>query len=178
MLFKRNLLLLSIVILAGCAGRHGEFRSHWPAEVERIWPGPEYWSSPLQDWRVHNGRLENVVAGANRYVYLLTREVEGKPGELDEMSVKLGRLEQDTGPLEEGFAGFRVGIRGAFHDYRDSAVHGIGMNAGLASDGRLFIGKLEETAPKVPLGSAPSRPVPITGSCSPLTTPAAMSWRK
>lgn len=146
---KRSLLLFSIVALVGCAGRQGEFRSHWPAEVERVWPGPEYWSNPLQDWRVHNGRLENIVAGVNRNVYLLTREVDSKPGNL-KVSVKLGRLEEDTGPLKPGFVGFRVGIRGAFHDYRDSAVHGFGMNAGLACDGRLFIGKLEEAAPKLP----------------------------
>jgi hypothetical protein len=64
--------------------------------------------------------------------------------------VKLGRLEEDTAPLQPGFAGFRLGIHGHFNDYRDSALYGIGLNAGLSSDGRLFIGKLEADAPRVP----------------------------
>lgn len=125
-----------------------EFQSNWPNDLERPWPGPDYWSNPLQDWRVRAGRLECFVAGGDRNVYLLTRELAPGAGDLA-MSVKLGRLEEDTRRLEEGFAGFRLGIRGAFRDYRDSAVRGFGLNAGLASDGRLFIGKLDRSAPRV-----------------------------
>ncbi len=125
-----------------------EFRSAWPAGVTRPWVGPEYWANPLQDWRIHDGRLECIAAGGDRNVFLLTREISNRPGPL-EMSVTLGRLEEDTEPLNEGFAGFRVGIRGYFRDYRDSAVRGEGLNAGMLSDGRLFIGKSREGAAKV-----------------------------
>ena len=89
-----------------------------------------------------------MAAGGDRNVFLLTREVSAQPGAV-EMRVQLGRLEADTTTLEEGFVGFRVGIRGSFDDYRDSAVRGYGLNAGLASDGRLFIAKPEESDPKV-----------------------------
>ena len=101
-------------------------------------------------------------------MFLLTREVSDRAGTL-EMSVKLGRLEggeaattaeaaEQTDPSDvrqvaedtgEGFAGFRVGIRGNFDDYRDSAVRGLGMNVGLSADGRLFIGTLAEDAPRL-----------------------------
>src|SRR5213079_2076579 len=116
---------------------------------ERPWLGPEFWSNPLQDWRQRNGRIECFVSGGDRNVYLLTHEVTDQPGTLS-MRVRLGRLEEDSGPIERGFAGFRVGIRGRFHDYRDSAVYGVGLNAGIAADGRLFIGKLEADAARVP----------------------------
>src|SRR5713101_6311583 len=116
---------------------------------DRPWIGPEYWSNPLQDWRLHNGRIECFVAGGDRNVFLLTHEVMDQPGALS-MRVRLGRLEEDRAPLERGFAGFRAGIHGRFNDYRDSAIYGIGLNAGLAADGRLFIGKLEADAPRVP----------------------------
>jgi len=129
-----------IVLLSGGLAAAAEFQSQWPKGVERPWAGPEYWANPLQDWRVKDGRLESIAAGGDRNVFLLTRELSSARGDL-RMSVKLGRLESDTGPLKEGFAGFRVGIRGAFKDYRDSAVRGYGLNAGLASDGRLFIGR-------------------------------------
>lgn len=124
------------------------FRSSWPAGLTRPWAGPAYWANPLQDWRIHDGRLENIVAGGNRNVALLTREVAALGGDL-EMSVRLGRLEEDTGPLGEGFAGFRFGIRGAFRDYRDSAVRGYGVNAGIAADGRLFVGEVKAGAPSI-----------------------------
>ena len=126
-------------LLCGLAAA-AEFQSRWPQNLDRPWVGPEYWSNPLQDWRVRDGRLECFAAGGDRNVFLLTRELGDTRGDL-RMSVKLGRLEQDAGPLKEGFVGFRVGIRGAFHDYRDSAVRGYGLNAGLAWDGRLFIGR-------------------------------------
>ena len=125
-----------------------DFKSNWPASVERTWVGPDYWSNPMQDWRLSGGRLELIAAGGDRNVFLLTREVSAQPGAV-EMRVLLGRMEEDTAPLEEGFAGFRLGIRGSFDDYRDSAVRGYGLNAGLASDGRLFIAKPEESDPKV-----------------------------
>ncbi len=140
-------ILLWCVLLAGLAGA-SEFRSRWPDAIERPWVGPEYWSNPLQDWRVREGRLECFVAGGDRNVYLLTREVQAARGELA-MSVRLGRLEEDRAPLEEGFVGFRLGIRGNFNEYRDSAVRGFGVNAGMAADGRLFIGRLEAAAPRV-----------------------------
>ena len=120
-----------------------------PHQPDRPWIGPEFWSNPLQDWRLRNGRIECFVAGGDRNVFLLTHELTGQPGALS-MRVKLGRLEEDTAPLQPGFAGFRLGIHGRFHDYRDSALYGIGLNAGLASDGRLFIGKLDPGAPRVP----------------------------
>lgn len=125
-----------------------EFRSTWPEDVERPWPGPEYWTNPLQDWRIKRGRLECFVPGGDRNVFLLTREIAARSGEF-EISVRLGRLEEDTSPLGEGYVGFRVGIRGYFRDYRDSAVRGDGLNAGLTADGRLFIGTPEAGAPAV-----------------------------
>src|SRR5438045_2533579 len=86
---------------------------------ERPWIGPEFWSNPLQDWRLRNGRIECFAPGGDRNVFLLTHEVTEQPGTLS-MKVRLGRLEDDTAPLQKGFAGFRAGIHGHLNDYRDS----------------------------------------------------------
>jgi alkaline phosphatase D len=123
-----------------------EFRSQLPDSANRPWIGPEYWSNPLQDWRLRNGRIECIVAGGDRNVFLLTREVGAKSGDL-RMSVRLGRLEEDKQPMGEGFAGFRVGSHGHFKDYRDSAVRGFGLDCGIAFNGRMFIGSIEADAP-------------------------------
>lgn len=145
---RSSLLCLGLLlpICLGCLSPATSFESHWDPELERPWIGPDYWSNPLQDWRVRAGRLENFGPGGDRNVFLLTREVGSDTGTLS-MQVRLGRLEEERGPLEEGWAGFRIGIRGSFQDYRDSAVRGVGLNCGVASDGRLFIGSLTDAAP-------------------------------
>ncbi len=134
-----------------------EFRSEWQPRLERTWAGPAYWANPLQDWRISNGRLECIAPGGDRNVYLLTRDAAARPGTIL-MSVRLGRLEPDQQPLKLGFVGFRFGIRGSFRDYRDSAVRGLGINAGINADGRLFIGRVEEGAPRI---AAPLRDVAL-----------------
>lgn len=156
----------------GITAGESAFRSAWPQQADRTWPGPEYWTNPLEDWRIRNGRLECICPGGDRNVFLLTREIAAREGTLV-MSVRLGRLEgekhlqprdsecpfqpaeggtEDGGKrLEGGFAGFRLGIRSFIDDYRARAIHGRGMDAGVAADGRLFISKIMPSAPRVNL---------------------------
>ncbi|MBI1898613.1 MAG: alkaline phosphatase D family protein [Acidobacteria bacterium] len=136
------------VLLAAAPAAAADFRSRLQRSVERPWIGPEYWSNPLQDWRLREGRIECITAGGDRNVFLLTHEAGGGSGGFT-MRTRLGRLEQDTQRPGEGFAGFRTGVHGHFRDYRDSAVYGIGLNAGISPDGRLFIGRLSEAAPRI-----------------------------
>lgn len=138
----KHLLVVLIALLSLACSAPDGFQSNWDPAIERPWIGPEFWANPMQEWRVHDGRIENIVAGGDRNVFLLTHEVTDQPGNLS-LSVNLGRLEEDTQALEDGWVGFRVGIRGAFDDYRDSAVRGVGLNCGITSDGRVFIGSLD-----------------------------------
>jgi alkaline phosphatase D len=150
-----GLLLLLLLLLARPeAAAASDLHGTWPADASRTWIGPEYWANPLQDWRLRAGRLECHVSGGDRNVFLLTRDVATREGTL-EVSVRLGRLEGETRPLGEGFVGFRLGIHGAFHDYRDSAVRGTGLQAGISGDGRLFVGTLGEDAPRLPSVNGP-----------------------
>ncbi len=130
------------------AANKPSFRSDWPQTLRRPWPGPDYWSNPLQDWRVQDGRLECFAPGGDRNVFLLTREVAERPGDFT-MSVHLGKIGNEA--TTQGFVGFRVGIKNPMDDYRATAIYGRGMNAGVNADGRLFIGKLEPAASLVDL---------------------------
>ena len=125
-----------------------ELRSAWPKDA-RVWAGPEYWANPLQDWRVAKGRLECFRSGDNRNVHLLTRELRPQPGSF-RMSVRIGRLTPPGKVLDGGWVGFRIGARGQWHDYRDSAIRGKGIDAGMMTDGRLFIGKPSSSASAMP----------------------------
>lgn len=134
--------------MAAAAVQAADFESRWPSSLSRPWLGPEYWANPLQDWRIRNGRMECLVAGGDRNVVLLTRELSTSTGDLT-MSVRVGRLDGETTQLGQGFVGFRLGIRGQFHDYRDSAVHGVGVDAGITGDGMLFIADPESQGPRI-----------------------------
>ena len=106
------------------ATEQNAFHSAWPRDAQRPWPGPEYWTNPLQDWRIANGRLECFSPGGDRNVALLTREVSGRTGQLT-MSVRLGRLKaaSPNQDLQRGFVGFRVGARSQMSpDYRAAAL--------------------------------------------------------
>ena len=147
---KINYILMSVILclLAACAPQN-TFKSNWVENIERPWLGKDYWANPLQDWQLKNGRIECIVGGGDRNVFLLTRELNNELGDI-EMSVTLGRMPGDENPLDEGWVGFRTGIRGEFDDYRDSAVRGAGFPLGITTDGRLFIGSPDSTT--APIG--------------------------
>lgn len=141
------LVILTVQMMAGSVSLASDFCSDFPQDVQRYWIGPEYWSNPLQDWRVRNGRVECWRSGDDRNVYLLTHELLPKAGSLD-MQVTIGRLDKNE-QLGKGWVGFKVGSVGEFNDYRDSAVRGVGLTVGLRTDGRLFIGGANKTGDKV-----------------------------
>lgn len=121
------------------AEKEADFCSRWEVVPDRVWPGPEFWTNPLQDWRVAQGRLECVKAAPGRNVHVLTRAASDRSGEL-RMTVQLGVL--DGGPLQEskGSAGFALGVRGPLNEYRNNLIHGGGFHVGLRTRGELFVG--------------------------------------
>ncbi|MCC5929967.1 MAG: alkaline phosphatase D family protein [Cyclobacteriaceae bacterium] len=122
----------------------GRFIHDMDPTVERTWLGPDFWANPLQDWRMANNRIECLVTAPNRNVHLLTMELNGQKAGL-KISADLG-LAVSSAPLASGWVGFRVGAKGQFDDYRDSAVRGTGLNVGITTEGRLFIGETESEA--------------------------------
>ncbi len=115
------------------------FNSRWQVTPDRVWLGEEYWTNPLQDWRVASGRVECIKAAPERHVHLLTCAVGEGPGDFS-TSVRLGRID---GKLAggAGSAGFRVGISAALDDYRHALLFGKGLDAGITAAGKLFLGE-------------------------------------
>jgi len=144
---KYNVFLVTLVFICNCSNNQS-FLSSFPTNVERTWIGPEYWTNPLQDWQLNNGRIECIISGGNRNVFLLTHELSEKQGSV-KMNVKIGQLTEDTEELNPGWVGFYVGVRGEFQDYRDNAVRGEGFPVGMTTNGQLFIGRLNESIDKI-----------------------------
>ncbi|MFH0989632.1 MAG: alkaline phosphatase D family protein [bacterium] len=116
------------------------FRSTLPGNTHRTWIGSEYWANPLQDWQIKNSRIECISSGGERNVFLLTHELNNKRSPF-QMSVQVGRMENDSTKLDDGWIGFSIGVRGEFNDYRDDAVRGVGFPIGITTRGQLFIGQ-------------------------------------
>ncbi len=140
----------------------------FPSNTTRPWIGPDFWANPLQDWQLHDGRIECIVSGGDRSVALLTQEITSTPGTLL-VEVELGPLPANqndpAAKMGEGWAGLRIGTRGNFSDYRDDAIFGRGVNCGVTTDGRLFIADLSASAPALD----PAKPIRLRLTSEPGT---------
>jgi alkaline phosphatase D len=90
-----------------------------PTDRTRTWLGPPWWANRLQDWRLHQGRLEWVAATGpmrTRTVAVLTRELVA--GDLP------ARIGVRTGLLapRPGFSAFLLGAGGGRLDHRAAAL--------------------------------------------------------
>jgi len=114
--------------------------SDWGNQVDRPWPGENYWANPVKDWRVRDGSLVCVNVQRDRNVHLLTHQLAEGDGDL-RMSVVVERDGGAEGLANAARIGFRVGVQGRLEDYRNAVIHGRGgLDAGLMRGGRLFIG--------------------------------------
>lgn len=132
-------LLTAMILFFSCSEKQDQFISKWDKSDDRIWGGPDFWANPLQDWQVTGGRLECSVTGPNRSYHLISWSLSGD-GLNFETSVNLQISSQIVEKGIKGWAGFVAGARGRFNDYRDDAVYGQGIHAGITSGGILFIG--------------------------------------
>ncbi len=130
-------------LFVNCTGNRIEnsFRDAFPDDVKRIWIGPQYWANRLQDWQLNEGRAECVEAARNRNLNLLTARISEKDGGFV-ISVRLGVPGLDQLNEDGNWVGMRIGINGQFKDYRDDAIYGTGLDAGITGSGDLFIGAL------------------------------------
>lgn len=137
--------MLAVVCLSGMSSG-ATFESRWDQTFDRIWPGPEFWPNPMEDWRIRDGRLECTHKGGNRNVHVLTRSLGQRLAGFS-LSVRLGLVERD----ENGSAGFRLGIHDQFNDYRGNVLWGQGLDAGVTVDGKLKLGGKTMDIPDLPL---------------------------
>ncbi|MEI6675570.1 MAG: alkaline phosphatase D family protein [Verrucomicrobiota bacterium] len=120
----------------------------WQAAVVRPWPGPELWANPAEDWTVKGGRIENTFPGGNRNLVPLTAELTAAAAPF---TVRCRVDQVSPTSIMQGFTGMQVGLSEASGDFRGAAIFGVGLSAGVRSDGTLFIGDTTSSVPKVPV---------------------------
>ena len=119
----------------------------WHRTHDRVWVGGEFWSNPMEDWRVQDGWVQCQTTASNRSIHSVTRQLTD-PRAPFVMSVELSR----TAPIEkDGGAGFRIGIRSDLNEHRSNCFAKNGLNAGLSGND-LILGKTSK-----PLNERPSK---------------------
>lgn len=92
-----------------------------PQNVTRTWLGRSFWANRLQDWRLHQGRIECLAGGPRdqvRTVSILTRELVA--GATRAQISVITRLLADQG--RGGFCGFLIGAGSGKLDHRAAAL--------------------------------------------------------
>ena len=98
------------------------FYSYWNKQPDRFWIGPEYWANRLQDWQIHNGKLECINGKEPlRTVHLINQCLRDKPGNL-EMNITFGKISGPNILTENEWTGFLVGAGDLSMDYRKRAI--------------------------------------------------------
>lgn len=113
------------------------FESQWHQWPDMLWTGPEYWANRLQDWQLRGGKAVCIVREKDRTLHCLTCQLSDR-GESFETHVTV-ELPAEVNSAGQK-AGFMIGAKGKFDDYRSAAVFGQGLRAGITGNGRLFVG--------------------------------------
>lgn len=154
MKIPETLLLLGLSVLGlSCSEPQVQNLPRIQEGVTRTWVGPEYWTNPLMNWQLSNGRLECTHGGWVNELHALTHQLKPADGNF-EMTVRLGLMDRNTLPSEQViFAGFKFATLGHRNDYRANVLHDIAgwhgtellqelpVQAGITTDGRLRIGE-------------------------------------
>ncbi|WP_286860711.1 alkaline phosphatase D family protein [Proteiniphilum sp. UBA5510] len=135
MKFKSLLIFVVSLTLVSCSKKN-EFSANFENINNRIWIGKEFWSIPLEDWKIEDGKMQCIGSVPQSRVNLLTHILSDETGEF-EASVKVGLIKANNIP---GSAGLILGI----YDEEDADVKslcyfGKGIPAGISLQGFAFL---------------------------------------
>ena len=138
--------LLLLLALGGLATA-ATIEPRWQETITRPWPGPDLWANPAEDWTAKAGRLENTFSGGNRNLVPLTAELTPAAAPF---TVRCRTDQVSTAFQLQGFVGIQVGLSAPSGDFREAAILGTGLSAGIRCDGSLFIGNTLGAGDKIP----------------------------
>lgn len=119
---------------------HISFKSKWHLYPDMPWTGDDIWAQRLQDWCIKNGELQCLVHGLDRTVHVLTHQLSNIKKSFSTNLVF--RFINKPSEEKENYAGFRLGVKGRFEDYRSAIFTGKGIDVGITRNGFLFIGNV------------------------------------
>jgi alkaline phosphatase D len=131
-----NVILTAFLFTVTSCSQKPAFIAEFDNTHDRVWVGKDFWSIPLEDWKVENGKLHCIGSVPESRVNLLTRVLAQGRGNFG-ISVKVSLTSEGDAP---GSAGLLVGV----HDREDSDVRAVcyfgeGVHAGVSLRGFAFL---------------------------------------
>jgi len=135
--------LLMVLALVSCKPRN-EFEQRFDDMNDRVWVGEDFWSIPIEDWMLRDGRVQCVGKRSLMKVVVLSALIDS--GEEFELSATMGFSDPGGKP---GSGGFALGLQDdTDDDIRSLAYCGSGLNAGVDTDLKIFLGEEMKALPE------------------------------
>ncbi len=137
---QRNLIIaiagaLLFIQLTSCK-KHHEVLYTFDNIPDRVWIGEDFWTVPLEGWRINNGRVECISNIQQATFSVLPYVLEERDNEF-RVSFDMGLLERGE---NEGSAGVTIGRKALEEDdVRASVFFGQGIDMGVSTQGYAFI---------------------------------------
>ena len=129
-------LFIILFLVSSCSKQQTSFKADFDNTNDRIWVGKDFWSVPLEDWKVEDGKLHCTGVVPNSRVNLLTHVIGAEEGEF-QASVKVKLAEKGNVP---GAAGLIIGAYDKEDpDVRAACYFGKGIKAGVSLNGFAFL---------------------------------------
>ncbi len=112
---------------------------------DRVWVGEDFWTVPIEDWQLKDGRIECGSQVQNAAVSLLPY-VLGEKKEDFSFSVDMGLLNEGSVKIASGIS---IGVEAIEEaDIRSAIYFGSGINAGVNLEGFAFLGQQTQKLPE------------------------------
>lgn len=130
-----GLVTIFLLVIISCS-RKLEYEAAFDNINDRIWIGRDFWSVPLEDWKIEDGKLFCTGDVPHSRVNLLTHMLKADAGDF-KVSVKTGLTDRGDEP---GSAGLLLGLYDEEDpDVRAACYFGEGISAGVSLQGFAFL---------------------------------------
>ncbi len=133
-----QLFLIAIIfIVFGCSQGKKTFVADFDNTHDRVWVGKDFWSIPLEEWKVADGKLYCTGETPDAKVVVLTHVITNELGDY-QVSAKFSLVDRGEVP---GAAGFLIGMKDKEDSSAKAACYfGQGIRAGVSLNGFAFLG--------------------------------------
>jgi hypothetical protein len=139
------LFAISLLTISACQNESSTVEYDFNSLNDRIWVGEDFWSVPLEDWSVANGRLEFNGAGQQNTCSILPYLICDN-GKTFKITVDMGLIEMGD---SNGSSGLIIGSLASEEDDIRAAVYfGTGINIGISTTGYAFIDQNQQRLPE------------------------------
>jgi len=133
--YCKTIIIIAMLAIASCTTKE-KFSADFNNINDRIWPGRDFWSIPLEDWKIEDGKLLCQGIVPNSRVNILSYILSPDKGNF-EVSARI--MLADKGDVG-GSAGFLLGVTDQEDpDVRAACYFGEGVKAGISLNGFAFL---------------------------------------